>query len=130
MRKSRRSSARRDTQRGRWGIAPPSVCQSAFYRLFPTGRTPEPGSRILFFNRLNPNTAEVPIEGASLKRVGEAWLLRNEVGRMRRKLGDDAADPRYIVTEPRVGYRMGAGDAEEPLSYSPGAAGPGATDRA
>ncbi len=42
------------------------------------------------------------------QRVGEGWLLRNVVKRLRRKLGDDAADPRYIITEPRVGYRMAA----------------------
>ena len=47
------------------------------------------------------------------ERVGEAWLVRNVVKRLRRKLGDDAADPRYIVTEPRVGYRMAAGDAAD-----------------
>ena len=28
---------------------------------------------------------------------------------LRRKLGDDANDPRYIFTEPRVGYRMAKG---------------------
>ena len=39
------------------------------------------------------------------ERVGEGWLLRNVVQRLRRKLGDDAANPRYIFTEPRVGYR-------------------------
>ena len=47
------------------------------------------------------------------ERVGEAWLVRNVVKRLRRKLGDDAADPRYIITEPRVGYRMAAGEREE-----------------
>ena len=41
------------------------------------------------------------------ERVGEGWLLRNVVKKLRRKLGDDAADPRCIITEPRVGYRMG-----------------------
>ena len=44
--------------------------------------------------------------------VGEGWLLRNVVKKLRRKLGDNAADPRYIITEPRVGYRMAAGDRE------------------
>ena len=39
-------------------------------------------------------------------RVGEGWLVRDVVKRLRRKLGDAAADPRYIFTEPRVGYRM------------------------
>ncbi len=44
------------------------------------------------------------------ERLGEAWLVRDVVKRVRRKLGDSAANPRYIITEPRVGYRMaGAG---------------------
>ena len=48
------------------------------------------------------------------ERVGEAWLVRNVVKRLRRKLGDNAAAPTYIFTEPRVGYRMGeAGVGEE-----------------
>lgn len=44
------------------------------------------------------------------ERVGEKWLVRNVVKLLRRKLGDDANDPRYIFTEPRVGYRMGKGE--------------------
>ena len=32
--------------------------------------------------------------------------LRNVVKKLRRKLGDDAANPRYIVAERRVGSRM------------------------
>ena len=36
-------------------------------------------------------------------------VVRAYVMRLREKLGDDANDPRYIVSEPRVGYRMGAG---------------------
>ncbi len=45
--------------------------------------------------------------------VGKSWLVRDVVRRLRSKLGDDAADPRYIVTEPRVGYRMAVGEAGE-----------------
>ena len=37
---------------------------------------------------------------------GEPHLVRIIIGRLRRKLGDDATDPQYIFTEPRVGYRM------------------------
>ena len=40
------------------------------------------------------------------ERVGEPWLVRDMVRRLRRKLGDDADDPKYVITEPRVGYRM------------------------
>ena len=37
---------------------------------------------------------------------GNLRVLRTHLMRLRRKLGDDAADPRYIIAEPRVGYRM------------------------
>ena len=39
-------------------------------------------------------------------RRSEPWLVRNVVKKLRRKLGDDADNPTYIFTEPRVGYRM------------------------
>ena len=37
---------------------------------------------------------------------GDIDLLRSTVKNLRRKLGDDANDPRFIFTEPRVGYYM------------------------
>ena len=37
---------------------------------------------------------------------GQSGLLRATVRNLRRKLEDDANDPRYIFTEPRVGYHM------------------------
>ena len=40
------------------------------------------------------------------ERTGEPWQVREVVKRLRRKLGDDARNPTYIFTEPRVGYRM------------------------
>ena len=43
------------------------------------------------------------------ERLGKAWLLRDVVKRLRRKLGDSAAAPRYVITEPRAGYRMPVG---------------------
>ncbi len=46
------------------------------------------------------------------ERVGEAWLVRNVVKRLRRKLDDHADNPRYIFTESRVGYRMIKGGTE------------------
>ena len=36
----------------------------------------------------------------------DSRLLRSFVKKLRHKLGDDANSPQYIVTEPRVGYRM------------------------
>ncbi|MGH7904437.1 MAG: response regulator transcription factor [Candidatus Dormibacteraceae bacterium] len=41
--------------------------------------------------------------------VGDTYNTRYVVAQLRRKLGDDAADPRFIVTEPGVGYRLLAG---------------------
>ena len=43
---------------------------------------------------------------------GDPRLVRTVVKRLRRKLGDDADSPKYIFTEPHVGYRMAR--AEEP----------------
>ena len=37
---------------------------------------------------------------------GDLRPMRTIVRKLRRKLGDDAANPTYIFTEPRVGYRM------------------------
>ena len=45
-------------------------------------------------------------------RTGEPWLVRNVVKRLRRKLRDDADNPTYVFTEPRVGYRMAKGETE------------------
>lgn len=41
--------------------------------------------------------------------VGDERLVDVHVGRLRRKLGDDANEPRYITTVRGVGYRMGSG---------------------
>ena len=40
--------------------------------------------------------------------VGNEHLVDVHVGHVRRKLGDDAAAPRFIVTVRGVGYRMGS----------------------
>ena len=44
--------------------------------------------------------------------VGEAQNTRYVVAQIRRKLGDDPARPRYIATEPGVGYRLRVDDPE------------------
>jgi DNA-binding response OmpR family regulator len=36
----------------------------------------------------------------------DSHYLRIAIGQIREKLGDDAADPRFILTEPGVGYRL------------------------
>ena len=48
--------------------------------------------------------------------------MRAIVKRLRRKLGDDANNPTYILNEPRVGYRMAKGETREQGEH--------ATDRA
>ena len=45
--------------------------------------------------------------------------LRTIVGRLRRKLGDDADIPTYIFTEPRIGYRMPKGETPDQLPPAP-----------
>ena len=40
------------------------------------------------------------------KRTGDVRSMRTIVSKLRRKLGDDADNPAYIFTEPRIGYRM------------------------
>ena len=42
--------------------------------------------------------------------VGDEHLVDVHIGHLRRKLGDDAAAPRFIRTVRGVGYRMGPGE--------------------
>ncbi len=44
---------------------------------------------------------------------GDVRPMRTVVNTLRRKLGDDADNPTYIFTEPRVGYRMAEGKAQK-----------------
>ena len=67
---------------------------------------------------LSVNAGRVLTYDTLLRRVwrerdGNDWrVVRALVRRLRRKLGDDAAKPKYIVTKRGVGYRMAR--AEEP----------------
>ena len=47
------------------------------------------------------------------KSSGDVRPMRTIVSKLRRKLGDDADNPTYIFTEPRVGYRMPRGEKSE-----------------
>ena len=47
------------------------------------------------------------------KSGGDVRPMRTIVSKLRRKLGDDADNPTYIFTEPRVGYRMPKGETKE-----------------
>ena len=72
---------------------------------------------------LSVNAGRVLTHDALLQRVwgnsrsGGTSAVRTAVKRLRRKLGDDAGNPKYILAEPRVGYRMArqdtAGETEE-----------------
>ena len=44
-----------------------------------------------------------------LARSGDRGSVRTYVKRLRRKLGEDAGNPKYVFAEPRVGYRMPKG---------------------
>ena len=46
------------------------------------------------------------------KSSGDVRPMRTIVSKLRRKLGDDADNPTYIFTEPRVGYRMPKGEGK------------------
>ncbi len=61
---------------------------------------------------LSANAGRVVTHDQLLRRVwhvttaGDPQVVRTHLRRLRRKLGDDADDPSYLFTEPRVGYRM------------------------
>ena len=44
---------------------------------------------------------------------GDVRPMRTIVGKLRRKLGEDGKNAAYIITEPRVGYRMPEGETLE-----------------
>ncbi len=39
--------------------------------------------------------------------------LRTHIKRLRKKLGDDGSNPKYIFADPRVGYRIATGETED-----------------
>ena len=45
---------------------------------------------------------------------GDIRPMRTVIKKLRRKRGADAANPTYIFTEPRVGYRMPKGERPWP----------------
>ena len=47
-----------------------------------------------------------------LRKSGDSRRVRTAAKQLRRKLGDDANDPTYILNEPRVGYRMPKGETQ------------------
>ena len=70
--------------------------------------------RLLY--ELSVNTGRVLTHDYLLRRIwgpeysGYSQPVRSFVKKLRRKLGDDSNRPKYIFTQPRVGYRMGKGE--------------------
>ena len=68
---------------------------------------------------LSANAGRVMTYDRLLQRVwglrgsGDSRRVRTAAKQLRRKLGDDANNPKYILTEPRVGYRMAKGESSE-----------------
>ncbi|MDE0610965.1 MAG: response regulator transcription factor [Anaerolineaceae bacterium] len=68
---------------------------------------------------LAANAGKVLTYAHLLKRIwgesshGDVRPMRTVISTIRRRLGDDAGDPAYIFTEPRVGYRMARGETQE-----------------
>jgi two-component system KDP operon response regulator KdpE len=44
----------------------------------------------------------------------ESHILRTAINQLRAKLGDDASRPRFIYTDPGVGYRFAESTAPDP----------------
>ena len=63
-------------------------------------------------HELSTNAGRVLTHDQILRRVwgpnyfGDSRLVRSFVRKLRRKLKDNANNPKYVITEPRVGYRM------------------------
>ncbi len=68
---------------------------------------------------LSANAGRVLTYDRLLRRVwglrgsGDSRRVRTAAKQLRRKLGDDANNPTYILNEPRVGYRMEKGEEQE-----------------
>ena len=68
---------------------------------------------------LSANAGRVMTYDRLLQRVwglrgsGDSRRVRTAAKQLRRKLGDDANNPTYILNEPRVGYRMAKGEGPE-----------------
>ena len=73
-----------------------------------------------FLRELSVHAGRVLTHQHLLQRVwgktepGAPRTIRTHLMRLRRKLGEDADNPRYIFAEPRVGYRMERPDARAP----------------
>lgn len=78
-----------------------------------------------FLKQLVTNRGKVVTQRTLLQSIwgpeysGEAEYLRVYINRLRHKLERDPANPRYLLTEPGVGYRFGASGIERAHKYPP-----------
>ena len=74
---------------------------------------------------LSANAGRVMTYDRLLQRVwglrgsGDSRRVRTAAKQLRRKLGDDANNPTYILNEPRVGYRMAKGETRDQEEAGP-----------
>ena len=83
------------------------------YYLDPGEHAPRVGDTVLFPTSTSPEVCQV-VWGPEW--VEDAQTLRVHVSHLRKKIEPSPAGPRYIVTEPGVGFRLSVPDAAETSS--------------
>ena len=70
--------------------------------------TPQSGilSAVIFNAVIIPALIPLALRGVKFRSEGAARSLRRNMGHLRRKLEDDPAQPKHLVTETAVGYRL------------------------
>ncbi|EEW23737.1 response regulator [Rhodobacter ferrooxidans] len=110
----------RSLLRGRAGSTPPTVIEIADLHIDPGNHTVTKAGAALHLTRrefdllwlLASHAGRLVTQGMILKSLWgpahaeDSQYLRVYVRQLRQKLGDDAANPRYIITEPGIGYRF------------------------
>ena len=69
-------------------------------------------ARALGPQRHGADLRPIAAQGVGVGHSGDSGLVRTIVTRLLQKLRDNADQPLYIFTEPRVGYRMPRGETE------------------
>ncbi|AMY71303.1 response regulator [Frigidibacter mobilis] len=110
----------RGVLRDRGGPASPTVLEIADLRIDPANHTVTKAGGALHLTRrefdllwlLASNAGRLVTQAMILKTLWgpahaeDSQYLRVYVRQLRQKLGDDAANPRFIMTEPGIGYRF------------------------
>lgn len=110
----------RSLLRDRAGTTPPTVIEVADLRIDPGNHTVTKAGAALHLTRrefdllwlLASHAGRLVTQAMILKslwgpaHVEDSQYLRVYIRQLRQKLGDDAANPRFIMTEPGIGYRF------------------------